>query len=209
MYTGLIEEIGRVRENTRAGRLSILAETVLKNMKVGDSISVNGACLTVTGFDGYSFTADVTPETLHRSTLGGFSQGELVNLERPLAADGRFGGHFVSGHVDGTGKIAGMYRNGNAVIIKIEAQPEILEFIVEKGSVAVDGISLTVAAVDDKKFTVSVIPHTRAKTTLIMKKTGDKVNLETDIIGKYVHKFLPAFSGSTGITAEFLSQNGF
>lgn len=210
MFTGLIEEVGHVRRNfPSSGKISIFAKTVLDGMKEGGSIAVNGVCLTVTDFDQCSFTADVTPETLHRSTLNSLSSGRMVNLERPVAANSRFDGHFVSGHIDGIGQISSVSRDGNAVIITIETIPKLLGFIVEKGSVAVDGISLTVASVGNREFSLSIIPHTGISTTLVKKKSGDKVNIETDIIGKYVRKFLPAFSSSPSISAEFLSQNGF
>jgi riboflavin synthase len=210
MYTGLIEEIGRVRQNLPvAGTLSILAKLVLEEIKIGDSIAVNGVCLTVTAFDGTSFSADVTPETLQRSTLGHLHDGDPVNLERPVAGDGRFGGHFVSGHIDGIGWIAHRTEEGNAVRIEIETTPELLNLIVEKGSVAVDGISLTVASVARRKFGVSIIPHSGAKTTLIQKKAGDPVNLETDLIGKYVQKLLRVNPSASNLTLDFLQQNGF
>ena len=209
MFTGIVEEIGHVRQNeTSAGKLSVSAGAVLKDMETGCSISVNGVCLTVTSVGGASFTAVVTPETLRRSTLCCLSRGDPVNLELPVAANGRFGGHFVSGHIDGVGRILQKAEEGNAVIIKIEAPSEILDLIVEKGSVAVDGISLTVASADSRKFTVSVIPHTGMVTTLVGKKAGDKVNLETDVIGKYVRKFLSDIRPS-GLTEEFLRKNGF
>lgn len=210
MYTGIIEEIGYVRQNMPAtGKISVYANTVLEDMEAGGSIAVNGVCLTVTDFDGASFTADVTPETLRRSALGGLTPGSPVNLERPVAANGRFGGHFVSGHIDGVGRIAKKVREGNAFLIEIETSPEILGLIVKKGSIAVDGISLTVASADPRKFTVSVIPHTGIVTALVKKKSGDTVNLETDLIGKYVRKFLYAAPRPQGLTAEFLQQNGF
>jgi riboflavin synthase len=210
MFTGLIEEIGRVSRNMpAAGKLSILAKTVLEGMKTGDSIAVNGACLTVTDFEEHSFTADVTPETIRRSGLGQLHSGDPVNLERPVAANGRFGGHLVTGHIDGIGRIFGRMEEGNAVCIKIEAPAELLALIVEKGSVAVDGISLTVASVDHRAFGVSVIPHTGSQTTLLSKQIGEPVNLETDLIGKYVQKFLCKDPRPSDMTVELLQQNGF
>jgi len=208
MFTGLIEEIGLVLQRN-AGTLSVSAETVLEGVRLGDSIAVNGVCLTVTRYDENSFTADVTPETLRRSTLGNLRTGDRVNLERPVAADGRFGGHFVSGHIDGTGKIAYRKTEGNSIIIGIKASPEILNFVVEKGSIAIDGISLTVAGAGEESFEVSVIPHTGDKTTLISRSIGDPVNLETDLLGKYVKKFMGKHSGSPNITMEYLNQHGF
>lgn len=193
MFTGIIEEIGsvkRVSVGGKSGSIEIAAKKVLDGTKVGDSIAVNGVCLTVTSLGFSSFTADVMAETLRRSSLGSLSLGNGVNLERAMAADGRFGGHLVSGHIDGTGIISKMQKEENAVWVHIQANSEILNLIVEKGSIAIDGISLTVAGVSDSEFSVSVIPHTAKETTLLSKKTGDTVNLENDIIGKYVQKLL-------------------
>ena len=193
MFTGIIEEIGsvkRVSVGGKSGSIEIAAKKVLDGTKVGDSIAVNGVCLTVTSLGSSSFTADVMAETLRRSSLGSLSLGDGVNLERAMAADGRFGGHLVSGHIDGTGTISKMQKEENAVWVHIQANSEILNLIVEKGSIAIDGISLTVAGVSDSEFSVSVIPHTAKETTLLSKKAGDTVNLENDIIGKYVQKLL-------------------
>lgn len=191
MFTGIVEECGTVLgvlKNGVSGSLQIQASTVLEGTKTGDSIAVNGVCLTVTKLTKSSFTADVMAETFRRTNLGSLGKNSRVNLERAMAADGRFGGHIVSGHIDGTGVISRIKEEGNAVWIYISAPQSILNLIVEKGSVAVDGISLTVAAVSDKEFAVSVIPHTRENTALSGKKTGAVVNLENDIIGKYVQK---------------------
>lgn len=191
MFTGIVEECGTVLgvlKNGVSGSLQIQASTVLEGTKTGDSIAVNGVCLTVTKLTKSSFTADVMAETFRRTNLGNLGKNSRVNLERAMAADGRFGGHIVSGHIDGTGVISRIKEEGNAVWIYISAPQSILNLIVEKGSVAVDGISLTVAAVSDKEFAVSVIPHTRENTALSGKKTGAVVNLENDIIGKYVQK---------------------
>lgn len=191
MFTGIVEECGTVLgvlKNGVSGSLQIQASTVLEGTKTGDSIAVNGVCLTVTKLTKSSFTADVMAETFRRTNLGSLGKNSRVNLERAMAADGRFGGHIVSGHIDGTGIISRIKEEGNAVWIYISAPQSILNLIVEKGSVAVDGISLTVAAVSDKEFAVSVIPHTRENTALSGKKTGAVVNLENDIIGKYVQK---------------------
>ena len=191
MFTGIVEECGTVLgvlKNGVSGSLQIQASTVLEGTKTGDSIAVNGVCLTVTKLTKSSFTADVMAETFRRTNLGSLGKNSHVNLERAMAADGRFGGHIVSGHIDGTGVISRIKEEGNAVWIYISAPQSILNLIVEKGSVAVDGISLTVAAVSDKEFAVSVIPHTRENTALSGKKTGAVVNLENDIIGKYVQK---------------------
>ena len=191
VFTGIVEECGTVLgvlKNGVSGSLQIQASTVLEGTKTGDSIAVNGVCLTVTKLTKSSFTADVMAETFRRTNLGSLGKNSRVNLERAMVADGRFGGHIVSGHIDGTGVISRIKEEGNAVWIYISAPQSILNLIVEKGSVAVDGISLTVAAVSDKEFAVSVIPHTRENTALSGKKTGAVVNLENDIIGKYVQK---------------------
>ena len=191
VFTGIVEECGTVLDvlkNGVSGSVQIQASTVLEGTKTGDSIAVNGVCLTVTKLTKSSFTADVMAETFRRTNLGNLGKNSRVNLERAMVADGRFGGHIVSGHIDGTGIISRIKEEGNAVWIYISAPQSILNLIVEKGSVAVDGISLTVAAVSDKEFAVSVIPHTRENTALSGKKTGAVVNLENDIIGKYVQK---------------------
>lgn len=190
MFTGLIEEQGRVLTPPRNGKLSLAASKVTEGLALGDSIAVNGVCLTVSTFSGQRFTADVMPETLHRSNLGELRTGSLVNLERALPATGRFGGHFVSGHIDGVGSLLSVRPEGNALIFSIRAAPELLRGIVEKGSVAIDGISLTVVEVTETLFSVSVIPHTAAVTTLAGKRPGDRLNLETDMIGKYVLRAL-------------------
>lgn len=213
MFTGIVEEVGTVNAVVNTGSSSgvrINAKTVLEGTKTGDSIAVNGVCLTVTKMGSGWFEADVMNETLRRSSLGSLSQGSPVDLERAMAAGGRFGGHIVSGHIDGTGSIVSMKNDGIAVWITIAADSRILRYIVEKGSVAIDGISLTVAKVTDKDFCVSVIPHTLKNTVLGFKKAGDTVNLENDIIGKYVEKLMqPADNDKGGITAGFLMENGF
>lgn len=189
MFTGIIEEKGTVLSSGN-GKIQIGAKKVLEGTKLGDSICVNGVCLTVTKLNTSDFCADVMNETFSRSNLGALKKGESVNLERAMAANGRFGGHFVSGHIDGTGKITKIQNDGNATWIYINAPKKILNLIIEKGSVAIDGISLTVAKVSEKDFAVSVIPHTSSETTLTSKKVGDIVNLENDVIGKYVQKLL-------------------
>ncbi|MCR5540199.1 MAG: riboflavin synthase [Ruminococcus sp.] len=213
MFTGLIEETGTVCEVCRNGNASfirIAAEKVLEGTKVGDSIAVNGVCLTVTDHDGKIFRADVMNETLSRSSLGTLKQGSKVDLERAMSAEGRFGGHIVSGHIDGTGTVSSIKQDGIAVRYTISADDKLLRYIVEKGSVTLDGISLTVAAVTDSDFTVSVIPHTAEQTILPYKKVGDIINIETDIIGKYVEKLLrPAEPKKSGVTMEQLMKNGF
>lgn len=215
MFTGIVEELGTIRAVRRGAAsavLSIGAAEVLSDLKIGDSVAVNGVCLTVTSLDDGGFTADVMHETLGRSSLGALAPGGRVNLERAMPANGRFGGHIVSGHIDGTGKVASVRPDDNALWYTIYAAPELLRCIVEKGSITIDGISLTVAAVDDTSFSVSLIPHTAAVTTLGKKRAGDTVNLETDIIGKYVEKLLrpaPEPERQGGISWEFLAENGF
>lgn len=218
MFTGIIEEMGEIVSIQKASVsavLSIQASKVLEGTQIGDSIAVNGICLTVTTIRGQVFTADVMAETLRRSSLGKLTKGSKVNLERAMAADGRFGGHIVSGHIDGTGVIASMKREENAVWVEITTPYELLRYIVEKGSIAIDGISLTVAALTDSSFSVSLIPHTGQETTLLSKKPGDPVNLENDIVGKYVERFLTMPSEpdqpteKKGVDLEFLAEHGF
>ncbi len=216
MFTGIVEEVGTIRSvvsGGSSGEIAINARTVLENTKIGDSIAVNGVCLTVTKMTDGGFTADVMPETLRRSNLGRLHIGDSVNLERAMAADGRFGGHIVSGHIDGVGTVAEMKRESNAVWVKISAASEILRLIVEKGSIAIDGISLTVAEVTNRDFSVSIIPHTGNETTLLKKQIGNRVNLENDIVGKYVEKLLQPKSvpskTESKITMEFLREHGF
>ena len=211
MFTGIVEETGVIKRldiKGKSGTIEIKACKVLEGTKVGDSIAVNGICLTVTSMGSGLFTADVMAETVRRSSLKASSAGDKVNLERAMAADGRFGGHIVSGHIDGTGIIADMRREENAIWIRIKAAPEILNLIVEKGSICIDGISLTVAAVTDNDFSVSVIPHTLDVTILADKKPGDTVNLENDIVGKYVQKLMGLSGQQAGgagtVTREML-----
>lgn len=215
MFTGIVEEIGTVNQIKRGKSFAILeicAQTVLEDAKVGDSIAVNGICLTVTALHSGIFTADVMHETLNRSALASLTSGSHVNLERAMRSNGRFGGHMVAGHIDGTGKIVCIQKDDIAVWFTIQTKPEIMSYIVEKGSVAIDGISLTVAKTGKDRFSVSAIPHTVRQTVLHERKDGDVVNLETDIIGKYVEKLLPPFcKKQTGspITKEFLEKYGF
>ena len=211
MFTGIIEELGKV-DSIGSGRLSILASKVLEDVQLGDSIAVNGICLTVTSFDRKHFTADVMPETIRRTALRELKKGSPVNLERALTLSSRLGGHIVSGHIDGTGEVESFTSEDNAVLLQVQAAPKIIHYIVEKGSVALDGISLTVAAVTEKDFTVSLIPHTREVTTLHAKQKGSPINIETDVLGKYVEKLLRGSEASkktSGLTREFLLQNGF
>lgn len=212
MFTGIVEELGTVRSVRRGSKSAVLAVTarlVLEGLQIGDSIAVNGVCLTVTDFDSHGFTADVMPETLNRSSLGSLGAGSSVNLERAMAADGRFGGHIVSGHIDGTGTIAETRKEDNAIWYTIQAAPALLRYVVEKGSITIDGISLTVASVGADRFRVSLIPHTAKHTVLGQKHAGEIVNLETDIIGKYVEKLLRPAARQTSITREFLETYGF
>ncbi len=219
MFTGIVEEVGTVKgikKGVKSAELLICGNVVTEDSKIGDSIAVNGVCLTATSISGNTFTADVMAESMRRTALGELSVGSKVNLERAMAANGRFGGHIVSGHIDGTGRITDFKREDNAVWVTIEAERKILKYIIEKGSIAIDGISLTVAYVDDKSFKVSIIPHTAGETTLLTKKPGDRVNLENDVVGKYVEKLL-AFSddktekkeSNSGINANFLMEHGF
>ena len=211
MFTGIIEEVGTVqsvRKGAHSAVLVVKAATVLEGLQVGDSIATNGVCLTVTAFDAASFSADVMHETLNRSSLGSLAPGNPVNLERAMPADGRFGGHIVSGHIDGTGRIQRITADDNAIWYTIGASSALLRYVVEKGSVALDGISLTVASVAPDGFSVSVIPHTQAATNLASKQVGSLINIETDVIGKYVEKLL-APSQSNGLSLEWLKENGF
>ena len=216
MFTGIIEEVGvvkSIRMGAQSAVITIQAEKVMEDIHVGDSIATNGVCLTVTSFDKNSYSVDVMHETLRRTNLGTLKSGSRVNLERAMAADGRFGGHIVAGHVDDPGTITSMEKDDNAIWITIRTTPAVLKYIVEKGSIAIDGISLTVARVDDKSFAVSVIPHTGANTTLLEKKPGNTVNLETDMVGKYVEKLLRYEESKekpqSGITMDFLKSHGF
>lgn len=218
MFTGIIEEIGLVGNVQRTGDsfvLAIEAKKILEDVHLGDSIAVNGVCLTVTGFTQNQFTVDVMPETVKASSLRSVKRGTKVNLERAMAAGGRFGGHFVSGHIDGTGVIKSKKTFENAIYYEIEADPELLRFIIKRGSIAVDGTSLTVFDVSNDSFTLSLIPHTRSESILGNKENGEIVNLECDMIGKYVGHFLRSESEHTsnksasGLTAKFLEDNGF
>ena len=217
MFTGIAEEKGAVRYmqlTGESGVLAVKAKKVLERTKIGDSIAVNGVCLTVTSLQPDGFTADVMAETIRRSNLGTLSSGSRVNLERAMAADGRFGGHIVSGHIDGTGAIANMEREENAVWVTVETTPQIMKYIIEKGSIAIDGISLTVATVSTDRIQVSIIPHTGQETTLLTKKAGDIVNLENDVIGKYVEHLLhfkepDNKKQSSKVDMGFLAEHGF
>ena len=230
MFTGIIEETGKIQSLSLAGTSGVLrvrAKKVLEGTRIGDSIAVNGVCLTVTSLFPEGFSADVMAETVRRTGLGSLKPGDRVNLERAMAADGRFGGHIVAGHIDGTGRIESLVREENAVWVTVSAPRQILRYIVEKGSIAIDGISLTVAYVDEQVFKVSVIPHTGEETTLLSKNPGDIVNLENDIVGKYIEKLMvcglpgeshgqqdrprgnPDEKAGSGLTLEYLEQMGF
>ena len=211
MFTGIIEEIGKIekiQKDSQICKVSIKASKILEDIHLGDSIAVNGICLTVTQSNQQIFTVDVMKETWSRTSLDQLKSGSCVNLERAMPANGRFGGHIVTGHVDGIGRITSIRRDHNAVWYQISTVPKILSLIVEKGSVAVDGISLTVAKVSATDFSVSVIPHTLEQTILKEKTVNDTVNLENDMVGKYIQKFLGKDSG-TALSKEFLYHNGF
>ena len=220
MFTGIIEEKGTVaavRKGNVSSKITFRASVVLSDIHEGDSIAVNGVCLTATDITDSTFTADVMAETMRRSSLGSLKSGDCVNMERAMLCGGRFGGHIVSGHIDGTGKIVSMKREENAVWVTVAAGSSIMKYIVEKGSVALDGISLTVASVTDNDFKVSIIPHTASETTLLSKQPGNLINIECDMIGKYVEKLMGLNPESTGnpvdntsrITREMLIRNGF
>ncbi len=232
MFTGIIEEIGRIekiQKGSHSATLTIRANKVLQDVKIGDSIAVNGVCLTVTSYGKQSFTADVMHETLNRSSFSQLTNGSCVNLERAMSINGRFGGHIVAGHVDGVGKIVRISRDENAVWYTFQAPASIMRYIVEKGSITINGISLTVAAVDVDTFSISAIPHTVRMTVLQDCKVGDLVNLENDMVGKYIERFLQADNSNVyerkssgegkslnqkqspkqAITWDFLSQCGY
>jgi riboflavin synthase len=218
MFTGLVEELGSVQaveSGAQSARITVRAKVVVDDLKMGDSIAVNGTCLTVVAFGADWFTADVMPETMRRTVLGTLQNGEKVNLERTLRVGDRLGGHIVSGHIDGVGSIRRKERNDNAIVISIAAPEEVMRYVVEKGSITIDGISLTIVALGPDWFSVSLIPHTAALTTLGHKGVGGKVNLEGDIIGKYVEKLLSRTDeqatkpNKSGLNLELLQKNGF
>jgi len=212
VFTGIIEEIGKiqtVRKGAASSSISVQTKKVMEDVHIGDSIAVNGVCLTVTAFSQGGFTADVMHETFNRSSLGSLQTGSPVNLERAMPSNGRFGGHIVSGHIDGTGTVSAIQKDDNAVWYTIKTAPGILRYIVEKGSVAIDGISLAVAAVERDCFSVSIIPHTASITTLSNRRVGDTVNLENDCIGKYVERLMGIQQSKHNITADFLTKYGF
>ena len=206
MFTGIVEEVGSIVSVNPSG-LTVAAAKALKGMQPGGSVAVNGACLTVTAFDSKSFSVDVMPETLQKTSLGLLKPGDKVNLERPMLLGGELGGHLVQGHVDGTATVTSIMREGGAVLIKFEVPAELMRYVVLKGFIAVDGVSLTITEKGTHSFGVSVVDFTRRNTILADKKAGDIVNLELDIIGKYVAEFLNP--QNKGITAEFLQEHGF
>ena len=219
MFTGLVAELGTVQRLARQGNsyhLTVGAKKVLDKLKIGDSVAVNGACLTVVRMDDSGFTADVMPETVRLTNIGSLQPGSRVNLERTLRLCDGLDGHIVSGHVEGLGTISEQRPEGIAVVVTIATSPELLKYIIKKGSIAIDGISLTVTEVTDTGFSVSLIPHTAKETTLGLKKVGDSVNLETDILGKYVERMLTwnssqakQASKSDTLNMKTLLENGF
>lgn len=223
MFTGIIEEVGRIQtviKSTKSAKIIINATKVLQDVNLGDSICTNGVCLTVTEFSKNHFTVDVMAETIRRSNLHQLKPGDEINLERALRVGDRFGGHIVSGHIDGTGMISNFEKEDNAVWVTVKTTSDILRYIVQKGSITIDGISLTVAYVDEQIFKVSIIPHTKDVTTLLKKKVGDIVNLECDMVGKYIEKLLmpreqnidcndELNNSKSKIDINFLSENGF
>ncbi len=206
MFTGIVEEVGSLVSVNSSG-LTVAAAKALQGMQPGGSIAVNGACLTVTAFDSKSFSVNVMPETLQKTGLGLLHPGDKVNLERPMVLGGELGGHLVQGHVDGTARVAVVIKEGGTLLMKFEASAELMRYVVLKGFIAVDGVSLTVTEKDSRSFGVSVVDFTRRNTILADKKAGDVVNLELDIIGKYVAEFLKP--QDKGVTAEFLKEHGF
>ena len=215
MFTGIVEEVGKVicmKHGLKSVNLTVSASLIFSDLGIGDSVSTNGVCLTVTHISGNTFTADVAHESLNRSTLGALKLQSSVNLERAMSACGRFGGHIVSGHIDGSGVIQAVKADDIAIWYTIATSSRIMAYIVEKGSITIDGISLTVATVTDKTFSVSVIPHTASQTALRDRKVGDTVNLENDIVGKYIEKLMcppQETASTTKLSMEKIAQYGF
>lgn len=215
MFTGIIEEIGVIHSiqwGSKSAALTIGASKILEDVKIGDSINTNGVCLTVTSFKSGQFMVDVVAETMRRTNLQSLQNNTKVNLERALRLNDRLGGHMVSGHIDDAGTISDLSKEDNAIWITIKSRPEITKYIIQKGSVALDGISLTVAETNKKTFKVSIIPHTGLQTTLLSKRIGDTVNIECDQVGKYIEKFLlhqDVKNQHASIDMEFLKENGF
>jgi riboflavin synthase len=206
VFTGIIEELGKVGL-VQPNRLVVKARKTLEGTGIGDSMSVNGVCLTVVEIGADRFAVEVVPETLRRSNLHLLKVGDVVNLERPVAMGGRLGGHLVEGHIDNTGTLINVRPEGDAAVMRFQTVREVLRYVVEKGFIAVDGISLTAVDKDETSFSISLIPHTRDNTTLGKKRVGDTVNLEVDIIAKYVEAL--ARPAARGVTADFLQEHGF
>jgi riboflavin synthase len=206
MFTGIVEEVGTIK-SVQPGKLVIAAKRVLQETKLGDSIAINGACLTVTALSSDGFSVDVMLETMRRTNLGMLTPGEGVNLERALAVGERMGGHFVQGHIDGRGRVVSLAKEAEAVLMRVAVPEEVVGYLVEKGFIAVDGVSLTIISRDATSFTVSVVAYTREHTTLGDKKPGDVVNLEVDVMAKYVEQLMKG--RGSGITPEFLAEHGF
>lgn len=212
MFTGIVEEIGHLGQIKRSGKslqLNIQAKIITQGLHLGDSIAVNGVCLTVTSFTATNFWVDVMPITFQDTNLVNLQYGDSINLERAMAANGRFGGHIVSGHVDGVGVIRKIELNENAYIYQISAPAEIIKFCIKKGSIAIDGTSLTIVDVGSDWFSVSLIPHTQLMSIIGKKKIGDKVNLESDILAKQVFQANQKNTANSGISASFLQQHGY
>jgi len=217
LFTGLVEEIGKITEIRRTGdamKLTIEVGNILADVSLGDSIAVNGICLTVTKYTSSSFTVDVMPETFYRTNLKETAIGALVNAERAMTPNKRFGGHFVAGHIDGTAQLVNKKKKENAVYLTFKADLELTKYMIPKGSIAIDGISLTLVDVEDDFFSVSIIPHTLNETTLTFKQIGHTVNIEVDMLGKYIEKFINRFnesksSSKSKISENLLKENGF
>ncbi|CAM5207606.1 Riboflavin synthase OS=Ureibacillus acetophenoni OX=614649 GN=SAMN05877842_11851 PE=4 SV=1 [Ureibacillus acetophenoni] len=212
MFTGIIEEIGKVtaiKKDSTSMELTLHCPKILTDAHLGDSISVNGVCLTITNLQSDNMTVDVMPETVKATNIHQLKIGDRVNLERAMSANGRFGGHFVSGHVDGSGTIRSIKPVSNAVYIEIDVDKEIANNCIPRGSITIDGTSLTIFDVTEHSVTISLIPHTHSETILGMKKVGDQVNIETDLLGKYVKHHLLNREEKSTITLDFLRQNGF
>ena len=222
MFSGIIEVLGEVRSmasSESGARISISAGELMKGVRLGDSIAINGACMTVVAFEGSKFEADISPESLRMTNLGGLKAGDKVNLERALALGDRLGGHMVSGHIDGMGKIRDRRADGDSIWLTVEAPAEVMRYVVFKGSIAVDGISLTVATCDEDSFSIAIIPHTSEHTTLTAKRDGAVVNLEADLVGKYVEKLVSPHAqaaradstqaGGVGVSMDKLKEHGY
>ncbi len=206
MFTGIVEEVGKVA-SVQLGNLVIAANKVLQGMELGASVAVNGACLTVTKFDGGSFSVDIMEETMERTNLGLLGVGDEVNLEKPLTPQKQLGGHFVQGHIDDTGRVTSVTRDGAAMLIRIEAPAQTMRYIVKKGFIAVDGVSLTIVDCDARSFLVAIVDYTRQHTILGGKQVGDLVNLEVDVLAKYIERLSQA--DTSGISIDFLKEHGF